>query len=373
MRTRGRSGFTLIELLVVIAIIAILVALLLPAVQQAREAARRASCKNNLKQWGIALHNYHDVYGMFPLNPAPWDVPNATTSHGWKAGWAVKLFPYLEMSQLYNKLNWEGWGHPNGQSGAQPWVDGNVWDQSIDPNNVPPQGGWKTMARRQPLPGVFHCPSDVNNLKRGEEWLNNYGPSVGPVYVHPRGGVGASNPERIDPNNAAWGINPLGDVPSPWLNLGDGRTGDHTGGLWCRSRWAASFKDIVDGTSNVIAVGEIRPKCSESYRHGPFHHDNGWVTTTVPINNLTACEGSGNQPDQFPYATCTAPSYPGNACYERHDFRQWTEAGGFKSMHEGGAQFVMADGSVHFISENIDYMTYQRLGSRRDGAPVGDF
>jgi prepilin-type processing-associated H-X9-DG protein len=135
-----------------------------------------------------------------------------------------------------------------------------------------------------------------------------------------------------------------------------------------RLDWAANFRDITDGTSNTIMMGEVRPQCGDHLRNGWMHFNAMWVATTSPINFKIFCvqEDNGwNSPTPPPGAN---PTQPG--C---NHFQMWTTGMGFKSRHAGGAHFVLADGSVKFLSENIDYVTYQRLGDRRDGGVIGDF
>lgn len=333
-----KSGFTLIELLVVIAIIAILIALLLPAVQQAREAARRTQCKNNLKQYGLALHNYVDVHGSLPIAGTNWNpVDNPPTwQHPAAVGWQVRVLPFVEQGPLYNELDW---GITQPQS-------------SYEPGN--PRGFLPTQILKDGKPARSHqiptarCPSDVseNNLING--WAQtNY-----------TGSPGSQRFNSVDAN-----CNPYLQFIQPLPNnvhFADTTSPSELSGLFGRLGVTIKFEMITDGLSNTIAVGETLPDCSD--------HDAGWwlynghgnthASTAVKINDFTTCRFKGGKPDFFP--ACTAQS-------------NWNIAHGFRSRHVGGAQFLLADGSVRFLSENINHATYQSLGGRADGNVIGEF
>ncbi len=311
MFLRRKRGFTLIELLVVIAIIAILIALLLPAVQQAREAARRSSCKNNLKQLGLALHNYHDVHGVFP----------GTYNTGWnannKGSYLVQILPFVEQNPLFQGINFS--------------LGGRIDDQIVSGKRV-----------RQHVIPMYICPSET--YVRNDRVKTNYALSMGNQRMNDfQGKCGNAYPGNI------FGTGAQGH--------GNTRAGNRTSGIVSRLGWAAKFRDITDGTANTIAGGEIRPNCGDHSRNGWSYFNSIWIATTAPINFPIDCEGS-------PRVT------PHTRCNERNN---WQTSQGFKSLHPGGAHFVFCDGSVHFLSENINYVTYQRLGDRRDGQPVGDF
>ena len=320
-----RSAFTLIELLVVIAIIAILIALLLPAVQQAREAARRTQCKNNLHQLGLALHNYHDVYNQFPLTPFnTGTMPGPTWSDGSKGTYLIRLLPFIEQAPLFNALNFSNTGTP--------------WNLPNFEAQVDPAG---KLYRSYIMTG-FLCPSEPSG-HIGHSTKTNYAMSMG-------------NQEMPSGAGCTQYLTNVVGIPTE----GHGNTFDSSrvSGIISRVNWAASFRDITDGTSNTIAMGEIRPNCSDHTVNGWFHFNAPWVATTAPVNFPIKCYG-----EPVPTGTLTA-------CNE---LNSWNTSQGFKSRHVGGAQFALCDGSVRFISENIDYVTYQRLGDRRDGQVIGDF
>jgi len=342
-RTRGsKAGFTLVELLVVIAIIGILVALLLPAVQAAREAARKMSCGNNLKQIGVALHTYHETYKRFP----PCGVFNWTkqsrNGHTWyntsRGSQLVKLLPFMEQDPIYQKLDQDACGTnqltrfedraygPNGIKGdprpPQKWLRSEIIDSFLCPSaNVDPYGtGTNPMSDR-----AISC----------------YAPSLGSQRMTSR-----SN----------WCNDYLGNVfKTGPANHGNDSRAYRLSGVFARGHWAAKFRDITDGTAQVIAMGEILPNKSNYHRNGWMHFNALWSNVNTPINYPV--RGFGDLGHKGP-GDC--------GHWENHQ-----TALGFKSKHKGGAQFVFSDGSIHLIAENIDYMTYQRLGDRRDGQPIG--
>ncbi len=306
-------GFTLIELLVVIAIIAILIALLLPAVQQAREAARRSHCKNSLKQIGLSLHNYHETHRVFPsgwitasgANPfgtTPGSTcPGSTSSSAvGNAPWTIMVLPFMDLANLYHQYDSNkniAWANQSGYTGATENFD--VWQASVS---------------------TYVCPSDPRAVEQ-----NNLG-----CYYGVQGGGS---------NYACGGQTPL-------------RIMDNRGVLHANSR--NSFRNVTDGTSNVFLVGESKYQLSAAESTKP----NGWasagVTGSFAASGVVAA--TFNQIN-----TVIATAARNHADQTSH----------FGSFHVGGCHFLMADGSVHFVSENIDLATYQTLGNRADGIPIG--
>lgn len=359
-RSRERSAFTLIELLVVIAIIAILIALLLPAVQQAREAARRTQCKNNLKQLGVAHHNYHDVFKSFApnINIIWTGPPYVTTNRVWggsQASHLVNLLPYIDQGPFFNKINFRV-GAPK------------AWQQVIDGKQV-----------NATVITAYQCPSEsrgallgigpaANATTNPLRAMTNYAGCTGSTFLASNQGCNLSTivgngGARFDANNdgedwfdrATIGQYARSDTPHP----------NGISGVIPRSSWAANIRDITDGTTNVICMGEVRGICSDALGYWPPGTGGGWAdseslwfATTPPIN-FPNCPGEmGN------------PSTGGTGCRSPIN---WNTGMGFKSQHTGGAQFLMCDGAVRFIAENINHDTYQMLGDRWDGNPVSNF
>ena len=349
LRQKRWLGFTLVELLVVIAIIGILVALLLPAIQAAREAARRTQCNNNLKQLGVALHNYHDIYKQFPIGSRNQDAANTPTGNVWDAGWhrkgtpLVKLLPYVEQQPMYDALN------------TIADVDAQLFLQNSNPDMTPvgafPFTGSNGVRPQMP---AYRCPSDpyvnVNNPP------TNYAMNIGAQAMPNQGGACNLYPGNIFGNGATG----HGSANTP---IGV----NSISGVFSRYDYGAKMAEITDGTSNTIAIGEILPKCGDHHRGGWFNSNALWTATTSPINYPT-CAG---EPPGFAGFNVPAGSPPDvTSC---NGDSNWMTSQGFKSKHPGGAQFLFCDGSVHFLNEGMDYRTYQRLGSKNEGEPLGNF
>jgi len=332
---RRTKGFTLVELLVVIAIIGVLVALLLPAVQAAREAARRMSCGNNLKQIGLGIHNYIDTYKRIPAGTRSNDPANSPRRRVWQAGhhrkgsFLVKLLPYMEQDALHSKLNFardvyqqlNRLGFDNG---------GNRIENYICPSDGTTSG--KLNRDRQ----YYNYAKSLGNQNMpGRGWCNEYPNNS--YLTRANGIVGGNMFERL----------------TGQTGHGSRNDGIRISGVFSRYSWAAKLADITDGTSNTIMVGEILPSCGDHHRGGWYNPNALWTATTAPIN----------------YNTCGKMQIPDNQ-RNCNDYRNWMTSQGFKSDHPGGAQFVFCDASVHFLPEIIDYTMYQRLGDRRDGETV---
>jgi prepilin-type N-terminal cleavage/methylation domain-containing protein/prepilin-type processing-associated H-X9-DG protein len=334
-----KSAFTLVELLVVIAIIGILVALLLPAVQAAREASRRSSCQNNLKQLGIALQSYHGVHGQFPSNSHWWSgtftiecnatVTTVTILPQEKQGsMLLKLMPYIEEADIYDRIDFDD------EQGVI-----HQFDQA---------------EFRSAYLGVLRCPSDTFPPLSDIPEFNDFGQPMAPHattnYASSIGSQKTFN-ETTCPEPKGDEFNTGDDVSDASVCV---HTAKKTSGIFARLNWAASIPEITDGTSKTIAMGEVLPDCNlEFIRFGWWDSQAFYVATGPPIN-FDSCR-------QVPW---------GQGPQDCGTYANWNTSAGFKSRHPGGAQFVMADGSVHFISENIDYHNYQRLGDRRDGEAV---
>jgi prepilin-type N-terminal cleavage/methylation domain-containing protein/prepilin-type processing-associated H-X9-DG protein len=338
---KRRVAFTLVELLVVIAIIGILVALLLPAVQAARESARRMQCQNNLKQLGLGLQGYHGARQRFPSN-SNWSlgsstncgIPYTTLPVDRKGTYLVKLLPYLEETTIYNMLDFKGDVHAQFE------------DDTLYPN--------AKVLRETPMP-IFRCPTDTFPILSSDKTLSS---SLGTKPV--------TTTNYMSSEGAQLTFSQIGDdcgYPGNYFGNGNSLTpcvifAEDTSGVFARAEWAASIKQIPDGTSHTIALGEVRPDCNfELIRYGWWNSQAFYANTSVPMN--------------YDSCTQTKPGWP--APQTCHTFFNYNTNAGFKSMHAGGAQFVFADGSAHFISEDIAYANYQRLGDRRDGESVEPF
>lgn len=322
-----RSAFTLIELLVVIAIIAVLIALLLPAVQQARESARRSQCKNNLKQFGLALHNYHDIHGMFPIGGTG-DRDNPP-----RVSWQVRVLPYLDQSALYNQIDMSG------ETASA--VTGTLPDGKII---------------REVELAVTRCPSDPNNKVRDGYAQTNYSGSMGSQWST----SDASNGPNCDPYNQ-YALKNSQNAP----NAVYGRTlvKATLSGMISRNGATIRLSDVKDGASNTIQVGEVLPVCLAASRGSWCYATaigNAEGMTLTPINDMTTCQDLGPN-RRITYPDCTAHN-------------AWNFSFGFRSHHAGGTHVLLVDGAVRFLSENIDHAgTYQSLGGRSDGRTIGDF
>jgi prepilin-type N-terminal cleavage/methylation domain-containing protein/prepilin-type processing-associated H-X9-DG protein len=284
-QSHSQRGFTLIELLVVIAIIAILIALLLPAVQQAREAARRTQCKNNLMQIGIAMHNYEMAFEMLPSGTVNLTGPIRNLEEGYHMSWTVQLLPAMEQAGLFGTINFNESVYAPANTGA-----------------------------RATVIATFQCPSD----NRQSAGTSNYAGCFGGDDI------------AIDMNNN--GV--------LFLNSGIG------------------YQEIRDGASNTILIGEkIIP---------PGFKDLGWMSGTMATLRNTGVEINAGWDIGGPRTNRGGPIAPLPAPSD-------TATSGYSSRHTGGAQFGMADGSVRFLSENIDLKTYSHLGNREDLSAMEEF
>ncbi|MFN9718411.1 MAG: DUF1559 domain-containing protein [Planctomycetota bacterium] len=357
-----RKGFTLIELLVVIAIIAILVALLLPAVQQAREAARRTQCKNNLKQLGLAMHNYHDVYNMFPYRKGGTENGLGATTNRLHANYQrrsglISLMPYLEQTAYYERI-----------------MTGDTVN-GVAPGGPAPWNGWVGYNFQ---PTILRCPTDPGiQTARG---VSNYAFSMGDVVVNNR----------------------------------DSRD---TNGLFGALGRCYGLRDVIDGSSNTLAFSErvaanfgIGGRPSATWQEG--------ILTAVPaidtapgacIAAATAVSSSGKRYNQSPvppvkgrfssiwtdgqpeinaFTAVLAPNSPSCINDSNVNADGASNLMSASSYHTGGAQALLADGSVRFISENIDtgnlgvaavlggrspFGVWGALGTRAGGEVVGEF
>ncbi len=333
MQLSRKRGFTLIELLVVIAIIAILISLLLPAVQQAREAARRTSCKNNMKQIGLALHNYLDTYSVFPPSFVA-DIGTGTNTPGGEWSIHARILPFLEQANLYNLADLNlAYDDP---------ANGEIASQRV---------------------ATYLCPSELNDRAREKN------------------GVPIHYPVSYGYNGGTW-------------NVFDNSTGKPGNGSFAPN-FSSRPRDFSDGMTNTICFSEVKTytpynrdgdqgtttipstaaevdaliatggsnKSNSGHTEGVDGrvHQTGF-TVTLPPNSKVHVPGVNN--DQGDYTSCREDKSCATSTFAAVTSR---------SYHVGCVQTLLMDGSVHTISENIDLSIWRKLGQRNDGSVLGEF
>ena len=322
-RTR-RRGFTLIELLVVIAIIAVLIALLLPAVQQAREAARRTQCKNNLKQLGLAMHNYHDNFKGFPMAK---NTSSATAPTNFPA--QARILPYIDQAPLFQQINF------------------NL--KSTDPANAAP---WASTVV------AFRCASDSDSMQGTAGGRNNYYTNYGTIIGNSLPGttVGSTNygmpmPDGVMFQDSCIGIGDILDGSSTTALMSERCLGDGSNGISTR-RTDTFQPGVYPADANEALTVCRATNTADLTKQGKSNSGVSWLTpdhtTTyyyhvLPPNDLSCM-------------------YPPS--------RISTTA---NSRHVGGAHLVLCDGSVRFVSENIDLNIWRAIGTRKGSEVVSDF
>ena len=322
MRTRHgqRHAFTLIELLVVIAIIAVLIGLLLPAVQKVREAASRAKCSNNLKQFGLALHGYHDVTGTFPAGQENYIAQNSARPLWNRACWWHRLLPYVEQDNLYRLLD-----AYMSRTPAPPYITFAV-------NGV---GGSPSAPGRNTVVPVSNCPSDPTGVKirtvAGNEqgFHGNYVLCAGSTFFNP-----SSSPNGANLNGLFYPFS--------------------------RTRLA----DVTDGTTNTLMAGEILVVTDTTAHDLRGRYYNAWQGNVLFSTLYPPNTGVG---DRSSYCIHTPPRAPCQSLTATNVVQS------ARSAHAQGANFLLADGSVRFVQNGINLATYQALGTRSGGEVGGDF
>ena len=341
MNLKRKRGFTLIELLVVIAIIAVLVSLLLPAVQQAREAARRTQCRNNLKQLALACHNYENTYSVFPMGC---DVS--------MIGWKQYIYPYVEQTNVYNGINMADNTSPGPhcRDGSPCYT---VQRQAADLTTA----GQKNWAAYN-MP-VFNCPSDPRSgtlapyaAGAGSDYIfQNYFAVCGGVNSELRGG------RSYGPNSRHRGVNLPGGSGQDVVGAANFKPWSEYTGLFGMAM-KVKIGDCSDGLSNTLLIGERPVDGAGSW---------GWAINCAEGDGMI---GTGSlaipgapapfdvdQPAPMLARVPTTPYIPAV----------------FGSHHTGGAQFARGDGSVNFISSSIDNRTWVAIGTRAGGEVTGEF
>jgi prepilin-type N-terminal cleavage/methylation domain-containing protein len=333
MKPRKRAGFTLVELLVVIAIIGILIALLLPAVQAAREAARRTGCLNHVKQLGLALQNYHSTFNTFPpsISHNPDDRGLSSHPNGYSGkGWIVSILPQMEEEATFDTFRNQGCFRTN-----------------FSTNGAGGGMGLATTGGVRELMGTpletLRCPSDTSEGVRTDliDWdgipvaVTNYKGVMGPHVIS--------------------GVRPSPPVPDQNLLPECVRTSSRIcAGLFWRTNYREgpfSKADVKDGMSKTLFIGEDLPEFTR--RSGAFFADHDFATSAYPINDAQVRDNPGVDDN-------------GIKGVDDH----YESFGAFRSSHSGGANFVRGDASGQFIGDDIDLEIFRALTTRAGHEPV---
>jgi len=318
----SRRAFTLVELLVVIAIIGTLVGLLLPAVQSARESARRSTCANNLKQLGLALHNYHDAQKRYPLSSWSSLVSGAYNYDGHTIN--TWLLPFVEEATVYSQLNLDA---PSNVSPNYALLKGRSWAFQAGPSNqnATRLGGYNDGGNSQ---GASYMPC-AGPRSYGNYTTNDCGTAGNPTYCSSTGST------TVDTKSGMFGF------------------GNNVPGWNSTSPWYVRVKDVTDGTSKTIAFGEVLPQNNMYF--GMWAIQAHAFATSYKINStLRQITVTGSIPTD---------GYPNGLQYNS----------GMASAHPQGAHVALADGAVAFLGDNIDFVTFNYLGNRKDGATLDSY
>jgi prepilin-type N-terminal cleavage/methylation domain-containing protein len=312
------AGFTLVELLVVIAIIGILIALLLPAVQAAREAARQSNCSNNLKQLCLALQNYHDTVKVFPA--AAYCGVSGTTDIGHCHTWLESLLPYIEQQGAFQKINFKVANHQD----VNPAILNTLRINTLACPSAPGARMFPNSRESSYAPG---------STDGGQSMGAFYKPCAGPLHMN------TCTIPALTPN-----INCKGN--------GGARLDERAPGIFTGGRRSYCMADCTDGTSRTFLLGETLPAYNTFDMYFASHMHIG--TCNPPPN--------AHKLKTMPYSQCVETNVRIDTCY--------AHMGGFKSVHPAGVQMGFVDGSVHLISETIDYATWCYLGDKEDRQTV---
>jgi prepilin-type N-terminal cleavage/methylation domain-containing protein len=343
----SRSGFTLIELLVVIAIIAVLIGLLLPAVQKVREAANRMACTNNLKQLGLAIHNFHGVFGTMPpyFGTYPQNMPGPPNATGPYGGWFVFLLPYVEQDAVYNKMMADiratGWNYDQTvlvSAGTGATTTTSTYGASAGTSYTgytygATSGGTSTSTSYTTQP-------QYQTIQHGI-WLDGVHEVPYKVLICP------SDPS-VEPNGLVYGYWGGTSYAANWNAWGNGTNGLYTP--------AQKFTDIKDGLSNTVLLGEVYQNCDRLSRIALY----SWYYSNFGLNWYQQGNTYMFQANPLPkdYFSCPA----GVECCNN-----WTAQAG----HTGGMNVGLGDGSVRFVSRALSQATWTSALLPSDGNPLG--
>lgn len=348
-------AFTLVELLVVIAIIGVLVALLLPAVQAAREAARRSSCSNNLKNLGLGILNYHDARGHFPVNyggPFSDESPDRLQS---AVGWIVETLPYLEQQPLYQQF--KNGGAYEGRFRLP--VPAGISAPNLGIFST--KNGISVRQLMQTQLSVLQCPSDSSVRELSDKQTEMSGNPVAltsykgvlddTLLGESGGGIPAFRNDGPATQYPSGNYTDAPDAIYGYASQRDCHNEVRCRGIFFRQSWQRPVKmsQVSDGTSNTLMVGEDIPQYN---KHSSAYYANGsWSSCNIPLNHLVGQE------------VVDDPSLP-------PDQDAWWERQGFRSWHAGGVQFVRADGSVVMIMDSVDSQAFRTHCTRNGEEPV---
>ena len=341
---RSWAGFTLVELLVVIAIIGVLVALLLPAVQAAREAARRMSCVNNIKNVALANHNYHDANDHLPFDVFDGRFgaeetrnPDGSTTPGSPSefkrnknfngrGWIVSVLPFLELQNFFDSLK-PGFDDPSAPS----------MNFAASNNNGRGMGRPEIRALLRTQLPILTCPSDPDAI-----------PTVGFFPWPSQAEIAATSYKGVAGDTA---VGERFGYDGPWTDPEFGTSPDCFETLGCNGLfWKMGYYDpipfrrITDGLSNTLMIGES--VASQDPHSSAYHSEGDWASCNMQFNYFS--------PSDFKTIQSTL---------------EWADVRGFRSLHPGGGNFAMADASVRFVNEGIDHQLYRAL-STKDGGEI---
>jgi prepilin-type N-terminal cleavage/methylation domain-containing protein len=349
MRRRFK-GFTLVELLVVIAIIGVLVALLLPAVQAARNAARRMSCSNNMKQWALACHNYHDVYKKFPRHgfiSFLWN-DQLYINERWRIwqGYSVHtmLLPYMEQQQVYDQIVWSRW-------------DG--WYNQVNYYSTKTEYIWNTKIPAYICPSSQTAPFTVSDIWSGGPG-SNYAASAGPMlyFVYdPKPGPGAFSPQ-VETKMGEFSDGTAYTILAAEITTGDGDGGVYRPGEPVQNAYYGGSHPWRYPNLPETAIKAWGYQCAQ--RTWDHLSSNGWGWMG---SNYTQTVFNTVAPPNWVYPTCSAVNPPGYANDRDGIYPS-------RSEHGAGSMHAVVDGSVRFITDTINFLTYQQLGTKAGGETV---